>query len=125
MDYYTIPVGSIPQGKTGGVPPTSVPHYNRIDTPQADAYVSSDSQNGTIPEDTSLKAFCMPSPQQIVKIIGLVPVILESGKQALVAIFDIVDLWKTRTHGNDGHEIKACVVPDGLAAKFLSPEAEA
>ena len=66
----------------------------------------------------SLKAFTV-SPKQIIKGMTLIPVVLETGKQILVGIFDIRDIWNDRSHPSN-HELKAMVLPDNVANVFLN-----
>ncbi len=66
----------------------------------------------------AIKGFKMPSSKQITKAIALIPVVLESGKRALIAIFDIRDTWETRKHPSD-QQLKAVVLPDNVANVFL------
>lgn len=56
-----------------------------------------------------------PSPAEIVKGMAVIPVILETGKQILIGIFDLRDIWTDRTGSKNQHNLKAMILPDEIA----------
>lgn len=124
-NFYVKPVapaiqsiGIVPTNLEGSNPPTTA-HVDLERTPNFDEYCAASTQ-----KNGGITYFQAPSPQEMVKIIGLIPVVLESGKQALVAIFDIRDLWNNRAH-NSPTQLKAVLLPDSVADNHIRPEAEA
>ena len=93
--------------------------YERV--PQNDVYCN-DNTSEDILNSTELKAFAMPSPQQIIKGFAVIPVILETGKKILVGIFDIRDIWNDRSHPSQP-QLKAMILPDNFADIYQSAEA--
>ena len=88
-------------------------------TPQTDCYEGVKQCIGA-----NCMAMKAPNPSEIVKGMAVIPIILETGKQILVGIFDIRDVWNDRT-GSKGHNLQAVVFPDEVTEKIMHLNTEA
>ena len=80
-----------------------------------------DGQCSQLIGNNMLKSFAMPSPKQIINGMAVIPIILETGKQILVGIFDLRDIWNDRSHPSEP-QLKAVVLSDNFAQLCDSSE---
>lgn len=64
--------------------------------------------------NSNICALKAPSSTEILKGMAVIPVILETGKQILIGIFDIRDIWNDRTSPKE-HNLQAVIIPDEIA----------
>lgn len=67
----------------------------------------------------NLKALKVPNTTEITKAITVIPVVLETGKQILVGIFDIRDIWNERS-GSKEPKYQAVILPDKIADEITA-----
>lgn len=68
-----------------------------------------------------LCAVKMPNPAEVVKGLALIPIVLETGKQIIIGIFDLHDAWKEKTGkkgDNSECNLKAVVLPDEVTEEL-------
>ena len=78
----------------------------------ADELEDGEMQNFVAPQQ--ICAMKMPSPEQVVKVLGLTTAIFEGGKRAVIAILDFIDVCTGKDGKNRStHKLMAVKLPDG------------
>ena len=111
----------IPKSEKENKNELSYPKMNKLErVDDNDNFVGMSSLS--MPDCYQMKAFKLPSTSEIIKGMAVIPVVLETGKQILIGIFDLYDVWNARP-GKDEHKAAATILPDEIANTVLNQEA--
>lgn len=94
--------------------PDRIPTVNLVRIPEKDTLELGSSIKEFSTQPAMLKAK-MPSPEQITKGIAVIPVVLETGKEILIKIFDIRDIWEDRKGNKNNPNDKFMLISQEVA----------